>query len=322
MTERMTLADYAVSPKPFLAGVARKLREESTFMDTLNFVTANALAIKVVREGSLPTIAWRNIGNPHGSSKAGQPDEVVERAYSIGNEILFDKTMLMDKTPRIYDPKTYQADQITKAIARTFNDACINGLPSDLLNPVGLWYRLMNDFPSQMIAANLDISSDATGLAANIQSFFDALDSLLYSLTGKLDGNGVYLYCNDTMLLRYQSIMRQSNQLSTTTDALGRTFTDYKGAKFVDMGYKTDDLTPIINNLENGTALTGGAQTSIYAARVGDEYFTGWQEYAMEVFEPELTSDKVTYKQVIDWVPGIAVSHPRSIARLHSITAK
>jgi len=88
------------------------------------------------------------------------------------------------------------------------------------------------------------------------------------------------------------------------------------------MGYKFDDTTQVITDVENGTALTGGGQTSVYAVRIGDEYFTGWQEYDMEVSEPTLMDDQVTYKSVIDWVTGLVVSHPRSVARLYGITAK
>jgi len=270
-------------------------------------------------------VPWRKLGSPHGSVKAGKPNEVEEMAYSIGNELLFDKALMRDKTPRIYDPKTYQMQMISRALARGFTDKAINGLPADLDNPVGLWYRTQNDLgASQRINANVDISADATGLAANIQIFFDALDALLYAVTGSVQAGGknAYLLCNDTFLLRFQSIMRQSNQLSTTTDALGRIFTEYKGAKLVDMGYKFDDTTQVITDVENGTALTGGGQTSVYAVRIGDEYFTGWQEYDMEVSEPTLMDDQVTYKSVIDWVTGLAVSHPRSVARLYGITAK
>lgn len=328
MTVPLTLADYAAEPKELVAGVAKVLREESKFMDILPFVDVGALSVKTVREGGMPNVSWRNIGADHGSVKATKPDEVTENAFSIGNEIIVDKVYMKDKSVRLYNPMTYQTQMVTKAISRNFTDKSINGLPGDKSNPVGIWYRVKNDLSSsQNILAGsggLDISPDATGLAANGQALIDKLDQLLYAVTDNFDGGkGVYILTNDTLIMRINSIFRQSGQLQTNTDALGRKFIEYKGATFIDMGMKYDDATRIMGNVEmaDGSALTGGSCTAAYAIRVGKEYFTGWQEYALDVSEPELQANKVTYKSVIDWMVGLAVSHPRSIARLYGIIA-
>ena len=325
--EYLTLADYAADPEPLVAGVAKGLRENSRFMDILPFYDMGSLSIKVVHEGEMPEAVWREKGVEHGSVKAAKPKETEEFAYSIGNQIKVDVMDFNDRRKRLYNPMTYQTNLITKSIARGFCHAAINGLPTDLKNPVGLHYRTNNDLDaSQKINGNgLDISPDAVGLAANIQAYFDFLDQLLYTLTDSIEqANEVFLLTNDTVILRHQSIARQSGSLNTVKDALGRTFTDYKGARFVDMGRKFDDVTRIIGNTElnTGAALTGGAATSIYGVRVGKEYFTAWQEYGMKVYPPELQPDKVTLMSVIDWVPGIAVSHPRySVARFHGLVA-
>ena len=191
----------------------------------------------------------------------------------------------------------------------------------------------MNDLPATQritadpagASAGLDISPDATGLSTNIKSYFDKLDQLIYAVTDQItaDGQSVYLIMNDTCLLRHQSVARQSGMLQVTTDALGRTFTEYKGAKIIDAGYKDDDTTKIIGNVEllTGAALTGATATSIYAVTVAPEKFTGWQEYPLEVVEPELLDDRVTYRSVVDWVVGLALSHPRCAARLYGVVA-
>jgi hypothetical protein len=329
MTAALTLADYANNPSPLVAGVAKVLRENSPFMDKLPFENVAALSVEVNREGNMSDVAWRNIGESHGSVLHTKPDKVTENVFSIGNEIIVDKMYLRDKSARLYNPMTYQTKMTTKSIARNFTDKIVNGLPSDKKNPVGLFYRLKNDLgASQNLLAKsggLDISDDASGLSANIQAFIDKLDQLLYAVTDdfSLGGNGVLLLCNDTMLMRINSAFRQSGALDESKDALGRIFLTYKGATFIDMGLKYDESTRIIANAElaDGTALTGGGSTSIYAVKLGKEYFTGWQEYALEVSEPTLMDDQVTYKSVVDWPVGIAVSHPRSIARLYGVIA-
>lgn len=327
-TSYLTLADYANDARPLVAGVAKLLRENSRFMDILPFANVGALNVKVVREGGMPSLSWREIGAAHSSAKATKPDEIQERVYSIGNIIGVDKMYMRDTSPRLYNPMTYQTSMTVKSIARHFSDAAINGLPTDETKPVGLWYRVNNDLAStQKINGNgVDISSDGASLSTAINTFFDLLDETLYTVTDSFeDAGNVYLLCNDTMIQRYQSIARQSGLLSVTTDAIGRTFNSYKGAKFVDMGRKYDDSTRIIGNAETdaGTALTGGDATSIYAVRVGPEYLTGWQEYGLEVSAPQLDqTNQVLYYSVIDWAVGLALSHPRhSLAQLHGIVA-
>ena len=330
MTLALTLADYAHDPNPLVAGVAKSLRANSRFMDILPFPTTSSLSIKVVREGTMPSVSWRDVGADHGSAKAGKPDEIQEMAYSVGNEIQVDKVYLADKSARLYNPMTYQTEMTTKGIARNFCEKAVLGLPSDLKNPVGLFYRLTNELGSdQRIDAGsgsgLDVSPDSGTLSASVQQLIDRLDQLLFTLTDDVsDNNNVYFLMNDSLLLRLQSILRQSQMLDTSKDVLGRVFSSYKGAKFVDMGRKADDSTRIMTNVElaNGTALTGGGSSRIYGIRVGNEYFTGWQEYALEVSPPELQSNKVTYKSVIDWTVGLSVAHPRhSLATLYGIIA-
>lgn len=328
MTEALNLADYQADPRPMVAGVAKALREESVFMDILPFPTMGALGISILQEGTLPTaMAWRDPGSDHGSYKAGRPIEKQESAYSIGNEIIVDKTLMKDTRPKLYDPAVYQTKMVAKAIARTFNEKCILGEPEDLKNPVGLYHRIWNDLGSdQRINVNLDISPDASTLSANALKFFDALDSALYALNGRIkeDNGDIYFLTNDTVIQRFSSICRISGLLDQTKDALGRTFTSYKGAKFVDMGFKLDDSTRIMGNVENanGYTLSGGACSSIFGVRLGNEFFTGWQEYGLEVSDFELQSNKVTYKSVVDWVVGISVGHPRySVAQMYNITA-
>lgn len=324
MTTALSLTDYIASPKPLLSQVAKILRDESRIMSVLPFKDIGAMAAEAWREGSMPSVSWRNIGADHSSVVATKPDKVNEQVYSIGNEIIVDKMYVRDGSTKLVDPMTYQTKMITKAIARNFTNVLINGLPSDLTNPVGLWHRTLYDLgSSQRINAGVDVSSDSGTLTAATQTMIDKLDELLYAVNDNLElgGNGVYLLCNDTTLFRINSIFRQSGLVSESKDILGRTWMSYKGAQFIDMGLKYDESTKIIGNVESGTALTGGAATSIYAVKVGDEYFTGIQEYGLEVSDFELMDDKVTYKSVIDWAVGLALVHPRSVARLYGITA-
>jgi hypothetical protein len=324
-TEVLTLQDYAGSPKALVAGVAKILQEESKFMDMLPFWNAGTLSIKVVQEGTLPsTIGWRRIGADHSSYRATNPSKKEERAYSIGNIIEIDKALIKDKSAKMYDPRAYQVSMITKAIGRVFNDTAINN--TELANvdaPVGLKARIANDLPSSQLmfgdssSSALDLSLDASGRAANIQQFLHMLDKLIWACDGH---KASAILCNSTFILLWWDIARQSGMLKTTTDALGREFATYKGVPFIDMGYKVDDSSTIMTNTEltAATADTGGTCSSLIAVKIGKEHFTGWQEYSMEVLHKGYkdSADGLTERTIIDWVIGLALSHPRSAARL------
>lgn len=322
--EVLTLNDYAHNPSPLVAGVAKILQDESKFMDVLPIADVGTLSVEVMREGSLPsTIGWRKIGADHSSYRATNPTKISEQAYSFGNVIEIDKALIKDKAKKLYDPRAYQTEMVTRAMAREFNDAAINGSPLVTPDrPTGLKYRIANDFSTQRIDANtnvagLDLSPDATSLSTNIALFFNKLDALTYACAGhKAD----YILCNDTFLLWYWGAARASGLLKVTTDNLGREFYEYKDAKFLDMGLKLDDSTKLMTNTETitGTADTSGACSSLIAVRMGKEYFTGWQEYALEVLNKGYkdSADGLTESVIIDWVVGLAVSHPRSVARL------
>lgn len=317
----LTLADYSASPKPLISGVADVLREASKIMDVLPFADVGSLSIQVIREAGLPSISWRRAGNPHGSSK-GRVDLVQETAFSFGNSIDVDKVYVKNGNT-LYDARALWTKQTVKSMAFAFNDKFINGVPTGDPDAItGIHFRIQNDFSGNKIAGGgLDISPDAASLAANTQAFFDFLDQLLYDMP---EGGSKYLLCNKTLIMRYWSLARQAGVLATTKDQLGRELYQYKDATFIDAGYKSDQSSMIIGDVENnnGSTLSGGAATSIYGVTVGQEFLTGWQEYGLEVEDMGRLDDGVTYRTVVDWVVGLAITHPRSVYQLHGIIAK
>jgi len=325
MGEVLTLQDYAKNPKALVSGVAKLLMEDSKFLDILPIVDVGTLGIEVIQEGQLPqTIGWRDINDDHSSYRATPPGKKQERAFSFGNTLEIDKAILLDKAPKLYDPKTYQTKMITRALGRELVDALINGNPiSNRKRPVGMKYRLANDLASaQTIYGNtsstsLDLSSDAASRTANILQFFDRFDQAMYQCAEhKPDA----ILCNDTFRLMFNSIHRASGLLKTVTDAVGRKFTMYDDVPLVDMGFKLDDTTKIMTDTElvSGAADTGSTCSSVILVKFGPEYYTGWQEYALDVNEIpyKQSQDGLTNKIIFDWVVGVACSHPRSLVRL------
>lgn len=312
----LTLVDYLHDAKPLVQGVIKIMMEESPFLTRLPMVDVGTLSVEVLREGALPPVAWRKIGSAHSSSKGTKPDRVTEQAYSVGNYIDIDIAYLRDKAPKLYDPKAAWIDATSRAISRDVADAIINGVPTSTPDkPTGLWYRLKNELPAAQTISTGGL--DLTGALSSdeIHSLFDYFDKAIYQCA---DHKADAILCNSDFIMRYNSAARQSGLLDVTKDAIGREFTSYKGIPFLDMGYKVNDSDKIIGNAEaaDGSALTGSSYTSVYFVRFGSEYFTGWQEYPLDVREIGMLEDGVTERTVIDWIMGIAVAHPRSITRI------
>ncbi len=321
-----TLADYArLATSDLKAGVIDILRQESTLMDYISFENWDSLSVEVVRTKSLPTVGTRKINEGWTESK-GATDTIFDKMTAIGGLIDVDK--LLVKSRSIVDQRALQTQMFVQAMALKFNDLFINGDPaSDEDEFAGLWYRLVNLLPSSqtVLVGGLDVSSDASGLAANQLTLIDKLHELIDALHM---GKGDFLIANNVMKLRLDSALRASGMLKTTEDAYGRKFQTFGegGPKIIDAGVTDplDKTARIIGNVEldDGSALTGGDATSIYALKMGGgQYCQGFQLYPMEVDDKGLLENGVDYRTIIDWAVGIYMIHPWSAARLVGIVA-
>jgi len=321
MANEYTLADYeAIAPDNLNKAVIRTWREKSPILDMLPFKTDSMLSQRFVRFNSLPTMAWRKIGEDFTQVKVS-PDSVEERVFFMGGKI--DVPYEYVKAGGIVDLRAAQEQAAMEATALQFNTAFFTNTPTDDEDAiVGMWYRLINDFGSgQYFDANLDISPD-TAVTNVAHKFFDTLDQLLSYVDG--EPSQKVLFMNRTVWLRAQSLFRQSNILDTTQDQLGRTFMTYGkgGPKIIDVGYQRDQSTMILGNVENGiTALTGGTDSSIYCVRFGEPFVAGWAQDMPMAEDVGITEDRVNYRTVVRFSPGLYINHPRAVALAYGYTA-
>jgi hypothetical protein len=109
--------------------------------------------------------------------------------------------------------------------------------------------------------------------------------------------------------------------LTTSKDMFDRNIDMYGGARLIDIGTCSDQLTDIIGLNEDPLNLySSDTSTSIYAAKFGvGEYLWGIQEYPMEVTDKGLLEGKPVYRTEVDHPIGLAMIDPRSIGRLCNI---
>jgi hypothetical protein len=320
-----TLAEAArLMTDPLKKGIIDIFRRESLIMDKLTWEDAGMLSIKVLRNKTLPTVYWRKIGGTFTESK-GEVEELEERVFDMGGYFDVDKLLVKAKNV-ITDQRALQTDFYTTALSYEFNNQFINGNPVTSGDTIaGLWWRLKTLLPAgqTILGGALDISPDAATLSANFETFLDYIQKLMHAIEGHKPD---MLLCNDTMYIRMLSCVRQKGLYATTKDNYGRTFVTWGpgGPLIWDMGVKADQSTAIIGDVEatDGSALSGGGSTSLYAVRLGEEKFlSGFQEYGMDVNDVGLLESGIAYRTVVDWPIGIYHWHPRAIARLVGIVA-
>jgi hypothetical protein len=216
-----------------------------------------------------------------------------------------------------------QSDAELRSQGYGFNQAFFTNTPSDDEDALtGMWYRIKNDLGSaQYFDASLDISPD-TAVTSWQHKMFDNVDKLL----DLVDGNPSekVLFMGKTMYRRFQSAMRSSGLLDSGTDQLGRMFLTYGkgGAKVMDAGYRYDQSTAILGDAETAlTALSGGAVSSMYCVRFGEPYISGWCQEMPTAEDVGLTEDRVNYRTVVRFSPGLFMTSPRSAALAYGWTA-
>jgi hypothetical protein len=323
MANEFTLADYEkTAPDPLSKGVAKVWRENSTILDMLSFKVSNKLSEKFLRYNSLPTATWRKIGESFSQVKVA-PDNVEERVYFMGNKIDIAREYVNSES--IVNNRVMQVEAYLKSAAIGFTEAFFTNTPSDDEDAiVGLWYRLVNDFAAaqSVDGAGLDISPN-TATTTWITQLFDHVENLMSHVDGN-PGDKV-LFMNHTVYMRFQSACRNSNLLATTTDQLGRQFLTYGqgGPKIVDVGYKVDQSTMILPDVElaNGLALTGATFSSMYCVRFGEPYLAGWCQEMPNAEDKGELEDGVSFRTIVRFSPGLYIINPRSIARLYDLQA-
>jgi len=325
MANEFTLADYEKTAKDNLnAAVAKTWREASPILDMLTFKPSTNLSEKILRFNALPTVPWRKIGESFTQLKVN-PEQIEERLYFMGAKM--DIPYEYVKAVGLVDQRAAQEDAILRGVAYAFNTAFFTGSPaSDEDAIVGLHYRIVNDLAAaqSIDGAALDISSNtAVTVAAQTSGLFDLLDAALNVVEG--NPSDKVLFMGETAHRAFQRICRASQMLATTKDQIGRQFLTYGegGPKVVRAGYTVGQTAQILTDVEldDGSALTGGAASSIYCVRFGEPYLSGWCQEMPTAEDVGLLEDRVSYRTVVKFSPGLFMSHPRSMSRIYGLVA-
>jgi len=288
----LTLADYAkLTKEPLEAYFIWNMVRDAPMAELIKFRTVSSLQVIANRVRALPSVAWRNVNEGY-TPNEGSTEQVWEAVYAVGGEIKFDR--VFDKVSNyIQEPKKLQTDMKTKALALEFNDILINGdHASNEKSFEGLKKRASN-LPSRQSVYFAGVAGDSTSVldpvdsAGNARIFLSKFNEMRYKCNR---GSVAFYVMNEGIYWGFERILALAqsggNMLDVTKDNFDRDFLTYKGARFIDIGWKKDQSTEIITESEVANN-AGTDATSIYAVSLDDqEGLSGIQLGPPEVYDP------------------------------------
>lgn len=319
----LTLAEFSKqaydSGNLVLGTIADWFLMESNVLQLIPWATDPHLAITIRAMKSMPDVGWRKI-NAAPSESTGKYQHKVEEKYIFGHYIDVDKVLVAA------DPGARQSERklSAKAMAYEFNDQFINGDPAND-EFKGISSRIDDIYNAGVYTNNyFDAGSATPGRGMLYDStdrhyFMDNVAKLIHVTAGhKPDA----LFMNAKMYLAFEAALRRETVLKQTEDMFGRIINAYQGVPLIDIGVKADQSTEIITNGEVLSGAGASDETSIYAVKYGEgEYFWGIQQAPLEVIDQGLITSSPVYRDLVEWVVGLAVSNPRSLARAYGFVA-
>jgi hypothetical protein len=283
----------------------------------LKFKEVDGLTKDGNRWQTLPTVAFRKLNSGYTASE-GTTEDTRETLSLLGGDIIIDRILARTKA-QFRNQLELQKQMLVQAIAFKFADAFVNG--SQAVDPdsfEGLKVRVSNA-PSRM-SINLEESGDAKKVLASDAKMEDFIDGVNKAV--KYVNGATHAFTNEDNILKLQSVLRQSGNLTITKDSFDRTIMTWNGVRFVDVGLKADKSTEIITSTE--TATDGGSDsTSIYFVRLDMSNGlhglmlsgTSWKPY--DPLSGGEMESKPSYIRRVDTAVGLENISQYSVARLY-----
>lgn len=281
--------------------------DQSDVMRTILFKPVSGGKAAYLDIASTPTVGFRGI-NEAGGEAIGSYNLREEDTFFIDEYIKVDRAVV----DRLGDEGRAKQEKLkTIALAQMFSQNLIKGdNSSNPRQPNGLQSR------SNTLTVNLIHNSVGAGGAALSLANMDQLYWLVNRPTHWIVPRG---------LMPFFDIAARSNSLTNTVmsmekDDFGRVIIKYKGLPLL-YGYEPDDTPDLLPFTEVGAGGGGAVTSSIYCVSFRDGGCYAIEQTPLNVTDEGLMVGIPFLSTHIKWDWGIAKEHPRSVARLTSITA-
>lgn len=317
----------------YAGGVIETFVLASDILKILPLETLGTMEKMRRRSNSISQIGWRKRGQAPGTITGGTRDSVTEAVFHMAGAVDIDKTEMRDKRIRGNLLKD-RTDDAIKAAVFEFNDKFVNGDHATNEDTIeGIKVRLATLAAAQLIYGNTSAAElearPGTATTANGQALFDKLDEAQDQLDGGRADVCITTRKNIRAIKsaqRRMGINKDQDSLDPNTNVAQRRTSatpwqaplwTYNNVPYIDLGYKYDQSTLIVGT----DTVNSKACDPFYFLKLGDPYLHGIQEYAMEVAPPDMLDDMMTYRSTFDWPIGLAMFHPRGIAKLAGVYA-
>jgi hypothetical protein len=284
------------------AAVVETYARTSDILRVLPFENIAGNALKYNQEQALPGIGFRGVNEGYTES-TGVLNPVTETLAIAGGDVDVDKFIVQTMGS---DQRTSQEQMKIKALAHRWSHAFIKGDSSALSKEYdGLQTRITGN---QLIDNGASSGGDVLSLA-NLDALIDAVDNPEYLLMPKALRRRLTAAARDPSIGGY---------ITYTKDEFGRQVTMYNDLPIL----IADNNGDVFKTLAFDEANPGGGSsvgTSIYCLAFGEGQMVGIQNGDVMVTDIGEMETKPALRTRVEWYAGIAVYHPRSIARLRGI---
>lgn len=281
-------------------GVIETFARTSPVLELLPFMEINGGAYKYNVEDSLPNSEFRGVGESY-SGGEGNIVQGTESLVILGGISTLDR--FVQKTmSNVTDQRALRTEMYAKSVAKTFTKSFFDGdSATDSKQFDGLNKRLAG--------TSQEIYADDEGIAgANLTL------TKLHELLDAVEGGADVLFMSKSMRRELQAILGESTHyIENGSDAFGRPVQVFAG---VPIRVLEDEILPFGETV--GSETKAG---SIYAVKFGaEQYVSGLRNGGVEVEDLGLVETQ--YKTLIEFYCGLAVFHPKAVARLAGITKR
>lgn len=304
----ITLLEYASNMEPGRTRVfIETFAKESDLLAAIPFRGVEQGKDVFFRTAALPTVQMRAF-NEDGHSSTGKTEKFEEGVYLMDEYVEVDRAMIDIYGEGHVDQ---QIDMKTIAMSQNCTRVIVKGdNSSDPREPDGLQRRLTT------VGRTLFHNSAASGGGALSLTKLDQAIAEVNKPT--------HILVPRKMMYLWDAAARSAtltNTMVTQTMSqdLGRVVTTYKGIPIL-TGYEPDDTPELLDFNEVASGGGSAVTASIYILSLGEEKFHAIEATPLQITPEGQVPGKPFKTWHIKWDWGLTFRHPRSAARLTSIT--
>lgn len=305
----ITLLEYAGTLEP---GYERVMIEtfarESDLLAAIPFRPVQNGKDVFFRTAALPVVKQRAF-NEDGNSSYGKTNRYEEGVYLMDEYVEVDRAMI-----DIYGEGQVDDQMNLKSIAMAQNASRVIVKGDNIADP-----REANGLQNRCSTLGTTLFHNNTGAGGGPLSL-QKLDQAIAEVN-----RPTHILMPRKMRYLWEGAARSStltnNMISFTgpQSDLGRVVMSYKGLPILS-GYEPDDSPELLDFNEVGTGGGGAVTASIYIVSLSEDRFHVIEQTPLTVNDEGIVKGKPFYSFHVKWDWGLTFRHPRSAARLTSIT--